>query len=83
MLRIRFHTKSEDYRPIVWPPVGPYWCSGFSGDDNVLIAYVNSADDIFRQWPEATDLDTLDEGPIYFTDRFPKPDWWLEPAEPE
>jgi hypothetical protein len=79
MLRIRFSTKSEDFRPVTWPPVGPYWCSGYTGDNNpVLVAYVNSEEDVFRQWPEAEELDVMSEGPIVFTDRFSKPDWWTE-----
>lgn len=78
-LRVRFFQPSDDYRPIKWPPVGPYWCSGYRGSDNAacIVAFVKSIDQVREYWPEADDIDQLDEpGPIYFTDRFPRPDWW-------
>ena len=32
--RYRFRADPDDYRPIIFPPPGPYWCSGygFEGD---------------------------------------------------
>jgi hypothetical protein len=79
-LRYRFYSSAEDYRPIYEPPalpVGPWWCSGYSGDDkSVLIAYVKSEQDILNQWPEAEIESFVEVDKIKFTDRFPKPDWW-------
>jgi hypothetical protein len=28
-MRLRFEANEDDYRPIKWPPPGPYWCSGY------------------------------------------------------
>lgn len=27
--RHRFHANEDDYRSVIWPPLGPYWCSGY------------------------------------------------------
>ncbi len=79
-LRVRFYVNDEacggDYRPIKWPPVGPYWCSGETDTDFILIAYVRREQEIFEFWPEATKLSCQERDVITFTDRFPKPEWW-------
>ena len=77
-IRARFHANSEDFRPIKWPPVGPYWCTGESGDGSysIIIAYVEREDQIKEFWPESTDIDASEHEEITFTDRFQKPDWW-------
>jgi hypothetical protein len=31
-IRYRFHANADDYRPVKFPPPGPYWCSGYLGD---------------------------------------------------
>ena len=78
--RARFKAGCEDYRPIHWPIDFPYWCSGYDAEDNpILIAYVESKNQIFTYWPEATEVDmgkTL--GDIIYSDRFPKPDYMEE-----
>ena len=86
-LRYRFTTEDSDYRPMVFPPPGPYWCSGYDSSDRpIVIAYIPNdpkgdphPDAILMSfWPDAT----LDDGTpqsfdeITFTDRFPKPEWW-------
>ena len=81
-LRARFYTTSvDDYRPIYEPPalpVGPWWCTGVSGDDQraTIVAYVHSEAELRRQWPEAEDIDAVPVEGVVFTDRFPRPDWW-------
>ena len=78
-LRFRFYSDAEDIRPIYKlpnTPEGPWWCSGYSGDRAILIAYVKSEDTLFRQWPEAEIDEVAERDEIIFTDRFPKPDWW-------
>lgn len=75
-LRVRFAVDVKDYRPIKWPPVGPYWCSGVGPKGWTLIAYVRTLDQITEYWPEAVDLDPQECDSIVFTDRFPKPTWW-------
>jgi hypothetical protein len=79
LFRVRFKTSSDDYRPITWPIKYPYWCSGYDKDGNsVLIAYVDSIEDIYKLWPEAKDLDYTEENEIIFSSRFQKPDWFIQ-----
>ena len=85
--RYRFRADPDDYRPIIFPPPGPYWCSGygFEGDPeepadySIVIAWfpIKPGLSIQQYWPEATHITMQeDHGPPVFTDRFPKPDWW-------
>ena len=82
-LRCRFHTAAEDYRPVKFPPPGPYWHTGLCWLDdkryeNVIAAYVRSLDQVTEYWPEATDIDVTEQDEITYTDRFPKPDWYQD-----
>jgi len=74
--RCRFKANEDDYRPVKWPPPGPYWCSGFGDGYNIVIAYVRSLPEVLEFWPEADDVEHTEESEIKFSDRFPKPDWW-------
>ncbi len=74
--RHRFYTKSTDYRPIKFPPPGPWWCSGESMDSFVIICYLPPQVPVTEYWPEAFGIDSEDKDEIVFTDRFPKPSWW-------
>lgn len=77
-LRVRFHVNYPDFRPVLWPPPGPFWRSGIAGDDSysIVIAYVRSEDQIKAFWPES-EIDSVSEAEdIVFSERFPKPDWW-------
>lgn len=82
MLRVRFTVNIKqvegDYRPIIWPIKYPYWCSGENDTDFILIAYVDSLDDLYKQWPEAENIDEEDVNKIIYTSRFTKPDWYNE-----
>jgi len=44
MLRVRFHTDEEDYRPLKFPPPGPYWCTGEGDGYWTIVAYVERED---------------------------------------
>lgn len=80
--RVRLHVNLEDYRAVVWPPLGPYWCSGETDTHAIVVAYVphGTKDEGIRKfWPEAAEIDRMQNGvPITFSDRFKKPDWWTE-----
>ncbi len=76
MLRVRFKANPDDYRPIKWPVKYPFWCSGYGEEYSIVIAYVDSIEEIYELWPEATELDAEERNEITFTDRFPKPDWY-------
>lgn len=81
LLRVRFFVNPEDYRPVVWPINHPYWCSGSTDGNYILVAYVESEEEIMRLWPDAVQIDIMSEEEGYtFTDRFPRPDWW-KPGE--
>ena len=75
MLRVRFKTKEEDYRPISWPIKHPYWCTGQGEDYFILVAYADDEDYVMLNWPEAYNLDSEEVTEYTFTDRFPKPEW--------
>jgi|UniRef100_A0A7C3ZAF1 hypothetical protein len=78
MLKVRFKTPGPGYRPVKWPPPGPYWRSGYDfGGKVVVIAYAEYLYQIYEYWPDAQELDVLEVGTeIAFSDRFPRPDWW-------
>jgi hypothetical protein len=78
--RFRFKTRSyPDMRPVIFPPPGPWWCSGRASDDSyaIIIFWCPSKTRITRYWPDAFDIEPDENvGPPQWTDRFPKPDWW-------
>ena len=75
-VRVRFKANEEDYRPVKFPPPGPYWCTGYSEGHSVVVAYVKDIEQIEEFWPEAEDLDADEATEIEYTDRFPQPDWY-------
>ena len=87
MLRCRFFVNKKevknDYRPVCWPIKLPYWCSGENSKDFILIAYVDTIDDLMKQWPEATDIDSEEVERVEFSSRFPKPDWYKDEIDEE
>jgi len=84
--RHRFKTSADDYRPVAFPPPGPYWCSGYTLNENleyghaIIVAYLPKGEPLATWWPDASDVDTEERESITFTSRFPKPEWWLEIA---
>lgn len=84
--RHRFKTTSAgDPRPVTFPPPGPWWCSGYAGDDSyaIVIAFLPSAVEVTEFWPEAYDDEFTEETEIVFSDRFSRPKWWQEPTPAE
>lgn len=77
-VRYRFHTNANDYRPVTFPPPGPYWCSGYAGDDSfaIVVAYLPSRVQLETYWPDATEVQSGQQASISFSARFPRPDWW-------
>jgi len=87
MIRSRFKTQSDDYRPMNWPIKHPYWCTGSGGgfgddeDDpeySIIVAYADNEEEILSNWPEAYDIDSEEAEEYTFTSRFAKPDWFKE-----
>jgi hypothetical protein len=79
--RVRFFTDCDDPRPVVYPPSGPYWISGQGDDYTILIAWLPKKSDLKKFWPEARVDEWYGKGPIEFTDRFPRPEYWKENDE--
>lgn len=79
MIRARFKADYGDWRPVKWPPPGPCWCTGYAGDEScsIVVAYAENEDQIREFWPEAADIDAPEVQKIIFSDRFPRPEWWL------
>lgn len=80
--RYRFRTHSvEDYRPLIFNPKYPWWCSGYGEDSDgeyaVIIAYLPSDDDLLIYWDDATEIDFTEESEITFSGRFPKPEYFI------
>lgn len=75
-LRCRFKANEHDYRPIVFPPPGPFWCTGYGDDFSIVVAYVKTIEQVTEFWPEASDIDSEECDEITYTDRFPRPSWY-------
>jgi len=78
MIRARFRANPDDYRSINWPVKYPYWCTGYGIGYSIVVAFAEDEEEILRNWPEATHIDSEDVEKVTFTDRFPKPDWYTE-----
>ena len=79
--RYRFKTSSvADYRPLIFEPKYPWWCSGTSGDGKTatIIAYLPEDEDLLKYWDDAEDIDFTEETEITFSGRFPKPSYYVE-----
>lgn len=77
MIRARFTVNDQDYRPVVWPIPHPYWCSGYTENRAVLVAYADDLAQVLHQWPDAENIDVMEDGltEYTFTTRFAKPSW--------
>ena len=75
----------HDSRPIAWPLYHPYWIVRMSHDANMLMAYVESIDDVTTFWPEATEITVFEEGvtKYMFNADFQKPSWLDEVQSPD
>ncbi len=78
--RIRFKANLDDFRCVIWPPLGPYWCSGYGDNFSIVVAYfpANTTDEEIRKyWPEAEEIDRMQTGvDLSYSDRFKQPEWW-------
>lgn len=75
----------HDSRPICWPLFHPYFVVRQSADANMLMAYVESVDDIKTFWPEATEITVFEKGvtKYMFNADFQKPSWLDEVQAPD
>lgn len=79
--RYRFSTRSvDDYRPLIFNPAYPWWCSATAGDGQsvVIVAYLPAGESLQRYWDDAFEIDYTDEETITFSERFPRPEYYQE-----
>lgn len=77
--RYRFKTHAvEDYRPLIFNPKYPWWCSGYGDNCAVIIAYLPESEDLLKYWDDAYDIDFIEKAKIEFSGRFPKPAYYVE-----
>lgn len=57
--RFRVCNEEDDYRPVKWPPVGPYWCTGSDLENPTsytIVAYTKTLEQVTEFWPDAEDI---------------------------
>lgn len=76
-IRYRFKTQSiKDYRPLIFNPKYPWWCSGESDEDVTIVAFLPRSEDLSIYWDDAFDIDFTEHEEITFSGRFTKPDYF-------
>lgn len=76
-----FKTKSvDDYRPLVFNPKYPWWCSAESADGShaIIHAYLPLVEILETYWDDAYDIEQTEHATISFTDRFPRPKYFID-----
>ncbi len=77
-IRYRFYTKSvDDYRPLIFNPSYPWWCSGQGDATATIIAWLPKDKDLLKYWDDAHDVDQTEHDDIEFTGRFDKPKYYV------
>ena len=77
LYRARFLTDLEDPRPMKFPPPHPWWCTGQDEFNSVVVAYVESSEQLLEYWPDAIEIQIGNPVSGYvFNDRFPRPEWF-------
>lgn len=80
MIRARFEVNEDDPRPVNWPIKHPYWVTGYGENATrnyaTIVAYADDEDEIYRNWPDADNVDAEEREDYTFTSRFPRPAWF-------
>lgn len=80
-VRYRFLTHSvDDFRPLIFNPQYPWWCSGEAGDGSyaIIVAFLPTGEDLKKYWDDAYDVEVDRRANITFSDRFPRPEYFEE-----
>ena len=80
-IRYRFKTYSfPDDRPLIFNPKFPWWESGFASDESyaIIVAWLPEGKDLLKYWDDADDIESTEHDKIEFSDRFDKPDYFIE-----
>lgn len=80
--RYRLYVNNSDYRPMFYPPPHPWWCSGQTMNEAIIISYAGDETEVKALWPELNSpqykIDSCDKKDRYsFSSRFQPPDWWM------
>jgi len=78
---LRFLVDDDDPRPVRWPmpPGSVYHITGLDSDGKYIVVAQMRPDDLDDYWPDAEEVDDWGSRPrAIFTDRLPKPDWFVE-----
>ena len=88
-IRYRLKTRSvADWRPLVYDPRYPSWCSGYGGNEEegnsfaVVIIYLPPEEDLMKYYDDAFDVEQEETDAITFTDRFPRSKNFMEMVPP-
>lgn len=79
--RYRFKTKSvSDWRPLIFDKRFPCWCSGYAGDESyaTIVMWLPETEDLSKYYDDAFEIDYTEHESITFSDRFPKPAYFIE-----
>jgi len=77
--RYRFKTRAvADYRPLIFNPAYPWWCSGEAGDGAhvIIVAYLPAEANLLDYWDDAFEVEFTEAEAIQFSSRFPKPEYF-------
>lgn len=75
----RFKTNSiDDYRPLLFNPKYPWWCTGYGEGYAIIVAYLPKDEDLKKYWDDAYSIDVQSKENIEFSDRFQKPSYFQE-----
>lgn len=77
--RYRFSTHAtDDYRPLVFNPHYPWWCSASADDAVTIVTYLPVDEPLAHYWDDAFDVTYTEEERITFSSRFPRPEYFVE-----
>lgn len=81
--RYRFKTYAFiDNRPLLFNPAYPWWCSGYgedkTGDYSTIVCWLPHHEEIKKYWDDAFDIEFTEEPKIIFSERFAKPDYFID-----
>jgi len=83
--RLRFLVPCDDPRPVLYPPPGPWWCTGerMGEDPASVVVFVVDAENeqtaetlALLHWPDALEVEVAPQDGWPFSDRFPCPPWF-------
>lgn len=69
--------EEDDYRPLRFNPAYPYWLTGCGIHHANMVAYLPANEPLQLYWSDAYNIENQLFESIPFTERFPKPKWYV------